>query len=125
MLRFDEGDRAFDLLTVLGPAGLLQLLGEGRQLMCAEGGARRFEGVVQHRRMVSYSCPCLLQAAGGVSGRLGIPGFDHASESATSSKLPRDFCVHRPAGLHGIVQNTIDRVFIKDAKIAVCVEVHF
>lgn len=47
MLRFDEGDRAFDLLTVLGPAGLLQLFGEGRQPMCAEGGARRFEGVVQ------------------------------------------------------------------------------
>jgi hypothetical protein len=45
MLRFDEGDRAFDLLTVLGPASLLQLLGEGRQPMRAEGGARRFECV--------------------------------------------------------------------------------
>lgn len=81
--------------------------------------------VWSNRRMVSYSCPCLLQAEGGVSGRLGILGFDHASESATSSKLPRDFCVHRPAGLYDIVQNAIDRVFIKDAKIAVCVEVHF
>ena len=45
MLRFDEGDQVFGLLTVIGPAGLFQSLGKGSQPMRAEGGARRFEGV--------------------------------------------------------------------------------
>ncbi len=40
MFPLDEGDHAFGLLTVIGPAGLFQLLGEGCQPMCAEGGAR-------------------------------------------------------------------------------------
>ena len=48
MCNLDESDEAFSLLTVLGPAGLFQLLGKGRQPMGAEGGARRFEGVGQN-----------------------------------------------------------------------------
>ncbi len=80
MLRFDAGDRAFDLLAVLGPAGLLQLLGEGRQPMRAEGGARRFE-CVGHTSdgVVLLSLPGLSQTEGGLSERSGVFGFDHAT----------------------------------------------
>ena len=126
MFPLDEGDQAFGLLTVIGPAGLFQLLGKGRQPMRAEGGARRFE-CVGHTSdgVVLLSLPGLSQAEGGLSGRSGVLGFDHATESSTSSKFSRDFCVHRPAGLYDIVQNAVDRVFIKDAKVSVCVKIHF
>ena len=62
---------------------------------------------------------------GGVSGRSGVLGFDYATESATSSKLPRDRRMYGAAGFHDVAQNTVDRVFIKDAKVSVCVEIHF
>ena len=45
MCNLDESDQAFGLLNVSGPAGLLQLLGEGCQPMGAKSGARRFEAV--------------------------------------------------------------------------------
>jgi hypothetical protein len=66
MFPLDEGDQAFGLLTVLGPAGLLQLLGEGRHPIRAEGGARRFEGAGQLAYgVVVLSLPGLLQAGVG------------------------------------------------------------
>ena len=114
----DEGDQVLGSLAVISPAGFLQFLGEG--------GARRFE-CVGHTSdgVVLLSLPGLSQAEGGLSGRSGVLGFDHATESSASSKFSRDFCVHRPAGLYDIVQNAVDRVFIKDAKVSVCVEIHF
>ena len=49
MFQLDAGEQPFGVVAVIGPAGLLHLLGEGRQPMGAEGGARRFEGVSQRR----------------------------------------------------------------------------
>ena len=60
MCDLDERDQAFGLLNMSGPAGLLQLLGEGCQPMRAKGGARGFEAV-----------GCGLDGVGGPS----IPGL--------------------------------------------------
>ena len=80
MCDLDERDQAFGLLNVSGPAGLLQLLGEGRHPIRAEGGARRFEGVGQLAYgVVVLSLPGLSQAEGGLSGRSAVFSFNHTA----------------------------------------------
>ena len=80
MFPLDEGDQVFGSLAVISPAGFLQFLGEGGQPMRTEGGARRFE-CVGHTSdgVVLLSLPGLSQAEGGLSGRSGVFGFDHAT----------------------------------------------
>jgi len=59
------------------------------------------------------------------SDGLGEAGFDHASESTSRGKGARDFRPYRLAGLYDVVQDAVDRVFIKDAEVSIFVEIHF
>ena len=52
-------------------------------------------------------------------------GCDHAAQSAAGSKLAGDLGADGLAGGYNIVQDTVDRIFIKDAEISVRVEIHF
>ncbi len=55
----------------------------------------------------------------------GVGGFDNTAKSATGGKGAGDFGPNRPAGLHDILQDAVDGVFVEDAEISVGVEIHF
>ena len=56
---------------------------------------------------------------------LGVGRFDFTGQSTTRCKFARDARPDRPAGLHDIMQDAIDRIFIKNAEIPIGVEIHF
>ena len=56
---------------------------------------------------------------------LRIPGFYHATESSASSERAGDSRPNRAAGFGDILENPIDGVLIKNAKVAVSMNIHF
>ena len=57
-------------------------------------------------------------------GGLRVFRFNDATEPATGGEGAGHFGPDRPAGLDDVVQDTVDRVLIKDAEISVFVEIH-
>ena len=64
---------------------------------------------------------------GGMNGGGGSRVFrlNDASEPAAGSKLAGDLGPDWSRGFYDVVQDTVDRVFVKDADISVRVEIHF
>ena len=87
MCDLDESDQAFGLLNVSGPAGFLQLLGEGCQPMRTEGGARGFEAV--GRGLDGVGVPSLpgLSKLGDLSLRAGEVQADDLVEHIRLSRF--------------------------------------
>ena len=51
--------------------------------------------------------------------------FNDAAEATTGGEGAGHFGPHGMAGRYDIVQDTVDRVFVEDAEISVCMKIHF
>ena len=51
--------------------------------------------------------------------------FNDAAEATTGGEGAGHSGPHRPAGCHHVLKDSIDRVFVEDAEISICMKIHF